>query len=134
MGSVMLAARTGKPLFATANSANPCWRLNSWDGLMIPKPFSRIVYIVSEPILIPENTANDDMESYRKLLEDRMNIITYQADQYIMNPTRYASPFDVPIPDGYLKEGWDPFTHSINPPRGRKSKKTARDNGKDQNT
>ena len=45
-GALAIAQRSGAPLIAVAMDARRAWRLNSWDGFVIPKPFAtvRIAY------------------------------------------------------------------------------------------
>jgi len=115
MGSIIIAARSGVPVVPSISTAYPCWRLKTWDGTIIPKPFSRIVMAMDEDhILIPEDSDDDDLERYRKLVEDRLNNLAYRVDMYVMNPNQYDSPFDIPIPENYLGENWDPFRFSVN--------------------
>ena len=115
MGSIIIAARSGVPLIPSISTAYPCWRPNSWDGTIIPKPFSRIVMGMDEDhILIPADADENELERYRKLVEDRLNILAYQVDMYVMDPKKYDSPFKVPVPPDYLGENWDPFRYSVN--------------------
>lgn len=115
MGSIILAFRSGVPIVLSISSANPCWRLKTWDGTIIPKPFSRIVMGMDEDhIVIPEYADEQELERYRKLVEDRLNILAYRVDRYTLNPKEYDSPFDVPVPENYLTENWTPFRFSVN--------------------
>jgi lysophospholipid acyltransferase (LPLAT)-like uncharacterized protein len=115
MGSVIIAARAGVPIVPSVSTAYPSWRFKSWDGTIIPKPFSRIVMGMDEDhILIPEGADSEQLEKIRKLVEDRLNVLAYRVDMYVMDPEKYDSPFDVPVPDGYLDEGWDPMKFSVN--------------------
>lgn len=69
---ISLAARTASanvvPLTWTASR---CWRLKTWDGFILPKPFSRLLVELGEPIptskeLYPE------LEDLTACLEDRL--------------------------------------------------------------
>jgi lysophospholipid acyltransferase (LPLAT)-like uncharacterized protein len=50
-GAAELAIATGAPLFPMAVSCTRAWRLGTWDRLLLPKPFSRMVFVVGEPLL-----------------------------------------------------------------------------------
>lgn len=41
-GFVLLARRTGLPVFPVGVSVDRAWELNSWDSFVIPQPFSKI--------------------------------------------------------------------------------------------
>jgi lysophospholipid acyltransferase (LPLAT)-like uncharacterized protein len=48
-GALVLAHRTGAPIVAMGAYVNRAWRLRSWDGFEIPKPFARITIVYSAP-------------------------------------------------------------------------------------
>jgi len=51
-GLAMLALRTGAPIVLLAIGADREWRLRSWDGFRIPKPFARVTIAYSDPIYV----------------------------------------------------------------------------------
>ena len=83
MGAVLLAKSSGTPLMPIMWGTDRCWILNSWDRFIIPKPFARIVYCHSEPIWVPESAEGDELEKYRKLLEDRLNEAARRCDEQL---------------------------------------------------
>jgi hypothetical protein len=46
---------------------------NSWDRYMIPKPFAQIAVFYGEAIRIPRNAKGDELETYRLILQERLN-------------------------------------------------------------
>jgi lysophospholipid acyltransferase (LPLAT)-like uncharacterized protein len=82
-GVVMAAAKTGSPVILCAYSTENKWQLRSWDGMIIPKPFSRGVFFVSEPITIAED---EDQELARLKIQSALNELTKQADEYWSAP------------------------------------------------
>jgi lysophospholipid acyltransferase (LPLAT)-like uncharacterized protein len=114
MGSIIIAARSGIPIVPSVGTAYPCWRIGTWDGTIIPKPFSRVVMAMDpDHILVPERADEAALEGYRNLVEERLNKLVYQVDYFALHPKEYASPFEVPLPADYLGEDWDPFRFSI---------------------
>ena len=83
MGAVLLAKRSKVPLMPIMWGTDRCWVLNSWDRFIIPKPFAKIVYCHSEPIWIPETAQDDELEKYRKLLEDSLNTAAKWCDEQL---------------------------------------------------
>ena len=81
-GVLQLARATGAPVYPTAYSAAWHIRIGSWDRLMIPFPFSRVVYVVGSPIFVPAETTPAQLEQKRQELEERLRTITGQADTY----------------------------------------------------
>jgi lysophospholipid acyltransferase (LPLAT)-like uncharacterized protein len=41
-GALVAAQRGGAPIVSVAVAATRAWRLRSWDGFIIPKPFARV--------------------------------------------------------------------------------------------
>ena len=114
MGSIIIAARAGVPIVPSVSTAYPCWRIGTWDGTIIPKPFSRIVMGMDENhILVPENADETELETYRKMVEDRLNKLAYQVDRFVLDKNGYTSPFEIEVPEEVLGENWDPFRYSV---------------------
>lgn len=82
MGAVIMARDTQSPLIPLLWSADRCWMLNSWDRYMIPKPFARIVFHYGEPIWVPDGAGKDELETFRRLLEERLNAGTSWCDEH----------------------------------------------------
>lgn len=51
-GAVVLSQRTGSPIVLLASYASHVWRLNTWDGFEIPKPFARVTVAYGEPFVV----------------------------------------------------------------------------------
>ena len=81
-GVLQLARATGAPVYPTTYSAAWHTKIGSWDRLMIPFPFSRVVYVVGPPISVPGETTSAQLEQKRQELEKRLRTITEQADTY----------------------------------------------------
>jgi len=54
-GVVQLARATGLPVVAFAAAARPASRLGSWDRLVIPHPFARVVLVGGRPRHVPRD-------------------------------------------------------------------------------
>jgi lysophospholipid acyltransferase (LPLAT)-like uncharacterized protein len=78
-GIVVAAAKTGCVVVPCSYSANRRWTLRSWDGMIIPKPFSRGVFVAGEPIAVGEG---DDLEESRLKIQNALNEVTKRADEY----------------------------------------------------
>ncbi|GAB3675533.1 lysophospholipid acyltransferase family protein [Salinisphaera aquimarina] len=77
-GSVMLAQMTRTPILPMAFSADRFWQLGSWDALIIPKPFARVVIVIGEPLTIARG---DDIEARAVVLGEQLDALTARADQ-----------------------------------------------------
>ena len=82
-GVVLMARVANVPMVPIACAAKSAWYLNRWDDFMIPKPFTRIVLAVGEPVTIPRQTPVDAMESFRLQMEDAVNSLSEQSNEAI---------------------------------------------------
>ena len=72
-GVIALAEMTGAPLVPVAFAASPSWRLRSWDGFEIPRPFGRgaIAFGPSIPVRGRDReVARKDLEAGLEQLSD----------------------------------------------------------------
>jgi hypothetical protein len=83
-GAVIIPRQSGRPVVAIAFAAERCWRLKSWDRFIIPKPFSRCVFVYGEPI-----TAGKGSEPAKELkrIQDEMDRVTELAERYFSGTT-----------------------------------------------
>lgn len=51
-GALVAAQRSGKPLLLIGVHAPNAWKLRSWDGFIIPKPFSRVTVAYGGPVYV----------------------------------------------------------------------------------
>ena len=81
-GIALLSARTGIPVVPNAIVAHPAWRLNSWDRMAFPKPFSRITCAYAPPIPPPADTSPEAIEDMRLRVESSLNELhaRFEAD------------------------------------------------------
>jgi lysophospholipid acyltransferase (LPLAT)-like uncharacterized protein len=82
-GVIHLARATGAPVFPVSYAATRQRQLRSWDRLLIPLPFARVVYMVGEPLLVPRQAEDTDIESLRQELEARLQAVTAAAETEI---------------------------------------------------
>lgn len=80
-GVIYIAKEKGYPIVPVTYSVSKCKILNSWDSFMIPLPFCRGVYVIGEPIFLPQDLEKEDFPKFAKILEDRMKEVQNLADQ-----------------------------------------------------
>jgi lysophospholipid acyltransferase (LPLAT)-like uncharacterized protein len=57
-GAVWLAGATGSPLLPVHAESSAYWEASSWDRTQVPKPFSRVAFVVGPPIDVGRDSAN----------------------------------------------------------------------------
>jgi lysophospholipid acyltransferase (LPLAT)-like uncharacterized protein len=72
-GPVALARSSGIPLTMFHIAIERAWVLNTWDRLIIPKPFSRALLCFGKKIPVPENATDEELERYQQDLQDSLD-------------------------------------------------------------
>lgn len=81
-GVVELARFTAAPICPVTFGADRKKMLKSWDAFLIPYPFSRVVFLFGEPIMVPKNSSREEMEKLRLQLQERMREMNALVDSY----------------------------------------------------
>ena len=78
-GFILLARRSGLPVYPVGVAAARAWELSSWDRFVVPKPWTRIAICIGEPI------SRDDVASCKDPL-----LLCEDLRQRIFDATRQA--------------------------------------------
>jgi lysophospholipid acyltransferase (LPLAT)-like uncharacterized protein len=84
-GVVFLAQKSGKPLVPVGIGVDRAWKAKSWDRFLVPKPFSRVVWLYGEPIYV---SPEDDVLTVCHQVENAINTIEAQAMTLAKAPGR----------------------------------------------
>lgn len=97
-GIGMLTQLSGAPVLPISYSVKRAIVLNSWDRffLPLPLPFSKAVFVFSEPIIAAEKDS-DSVERLRAQIETSLNSITEAADRQMGRHPMAPAP--LPHPD-----------------------------------
>ncbi len=69
-GVVELSYLSKCPVVTVSCRATRVWRVNSWDRMFIPKPFSKLTFHFSKPINVKNK---EEFESKKELIESNLN-------------------------------------------------------------
>lgn len=78
LGVAQAAMVSGSAVLPVAFSASRSWRIKSWDSLLIPKPFSRGVYVIGQPLRYEKG---EELEAFRQRIESALRETTNRADE-----------------------------------------------------
>jgi lysophospholipid acyltransferase (LPLAT)-like uncharacterized protein len=78
-GAIWLARATGNPVLPFHLEASSHWTMRSWDRTQIPKPFSTVALVVGDPLDVPSEATDEQMESARQELERRLAALESRA-------------------------------------------------------
>ncbi len=83
-GAAFISSRAGIPLVPMTSSARSAWYLKSWDRFMIPKPFSRVLVLIGEPIWVTPESGETELRIASFELENRLMALTEEAEKYFL--------------------------------------------------
>jgi hypothetical protein len=72
MGAVIAAKLSGRPIVPIGCAARRAIRLNSWDRMWIPLPFTHIVARAGDPIHVPSDASRAECELIRQRVQEEM--------------------------------------------------------------
>jgi hypothetical protein len=80
-----------------------------WDVTIIPKLFSRLVFVYGDAIDVPTALDGAGLERYRADIENRLRRLTYQVNHWFAERDCLADPREVIVPE--------PVPLPVHPPR-----------------
>jgi 3-deoxy-D-manno-octulosonic-acid transferase len=99
LGLPTLAKLSGRAILPIAVVTNRYFKLGTWSGFTLNLPFSNMVMASGEQIKVPRHVTNEELERYRKMLEDSLNEVTARA--YRLSGTREREISNEDDPTGY---------------------------------
>ncbi len=88
-GPVLLSRASALPMAAFYVALSDAWVLNTWDALMIPKPFSKALVRFSAKMQVPAEAANAEMETdaqmaeFHRQLQAALERVTRFAEEHV---------------------------------------------------
>ena len=79
-GPAALARSAGVAMSTFHMAVEDAWVLNTWDRLMIPKPFSKVLVRFGKLIPVPAGASDDDLERYSAELQASLDRVCEFAD------------------------------------------------------
>lgn len=80
-GMIYLAQKGKKQIIPTGTAYKNRWEFKkAWDRFQFPKPFTKMVYVMGEPITVPEDA---DIEEYCQKIKEELNRMDKEAEKYI---------------------------------------------------
>ncbi len=79
-GVVVLAQMSQAPILPYGIAARKFWSLESWDRIVVPRPFTDVAVVIGEPQLVSRELSSEQLETERQRLEEMLNDLTRQAE------------------------------------------------------
>ncbi len=81
-GPVALARRTGAPIVCFHFGVEERWTLNSWDALLIPKPFSRVCLRMARLIRVPPDADEPALARFHAEMQQALDRVRDYAEAH----------------------------------------------------
>jgi lysophospholipid acyltransferase (LPLAT)-like uncharacterized protein len=81
-GAAYIARRSGNPIVPFTISVEKKWIMPSWDGFIVPKPFSRACVWIGQPIEVPVEADGKEMENIRERIQRYLDDLCRTGDNY----------------------------------------------------
>jgi len=82
-GPVALGRSSGVPLTMFHAAVDRAWVLNSWDRMMIPMPFSRVLLRFGKLIHVPSDAGDEDIERYTAELQASLDRVCEFSEAHV---------------------------------------------------
>ncbi len=69
-GAAYVAGKTGSPVLPFTVAVDRSWALPSWDGFIVPKPFSRALVIFGTPIRVGPHPGPQELGRIQSAMDD----------------------------------------------------------------
>lgn len=87
-GAVTLARHSGQAIFPFHIAAKRYWELPSWDRLQIPKPFSRTITLIAEPIYVPHQASAEEIEAKQQAVQQALDKLKAKGEAWRKDGSR----------------------------------------------
>ena len=81
LGVILMAEKSGAPIIPLGISASSRWSSRSWDAYMIPRPFSRVYFVVGEPRYVSGDGTEAARAAAAQGLERAINSVEREAER-----------------------------------------------------
>lgn len=80
-GVIQTARLSGLPIVPVGMAVRRKRVMGSWDGFMVPYPFTRVVFSYGEPVMVPRDLDGADVELYRARVETGLERAMRRAER-----------------------------------------------------
>lgn len=112
-GAIVMAMKIDAPVYVVRTWCRRRILLRTWDRMMVPLPFNKIVILAEGPYELPDNLDRKEVfDEFHRFVENQLLETTYKCFDMV----------DHPVDDELLAnfpEGWKPRSHMDGPsPKG----------------
>ncbi|WP_244534539.1 glycosyltransferase N-terminal domain-containing protein [Hyphomicrobium sp. CS1GBMeth3] len=119
MGIVTLAKFSGRPIVPFAVATSRFLVFPTWSRLTINLPYSKLAYVMGEPIWVPADADEATLDTYRREVEAGLNDVTKRAYDIVggslarVTPPAPPEPLTGPAPEGLALKAYSAGTRLL---------------------
>jgi 3-deoxy-D-manno-octulosonic-acid transferase len=98
-GVVALAKASGRPIIPMGFATRRNIAFRSWSRFTLNLPFSKFAMVMGDPLRVPEDADDDQLEASRRDLEKRINAATRRAYALVGGSAHLAEPVSAANPE-----------------------------------
>lgn len=80
-GAAFIARKSGNPVVPFSISVQRKWVINSWDHFQIPKPFSRGIVLIEDPIYVDAGSSAEEMDAIEVRIQQSLDELRVRGDR-----------------------------------------------------
>lgn len=82
-GILLMAKKSGCAIIPVGSSAKRGWYAPTWDNYLIPFPFSKASFVFGEPVYVPANASDEEIEEIRQHVEAKIHEVQTRAEELV---------------------------------------------------
>lgn len=83
MGAVRAAQKASVPLVLAGIAVEKKRLLRSWDRFEVPLPFSRVVIVYNDPVMVPGDCVGEPLDQFKWEMQRTLNGLTDEAERML---------------------------------------------------
>jgi lysophospholipid acyltransferase (LPLAT)-like uncharacterized protein len=81
-GAAYIARKSGNPVIPFHISVEKKWILKSWDHFQVPRPFSRAVVLIGQPIYVDANAGDEEINCMEARIQRSLDDLRERGDSW----------------------------------------------------
>jgi lysophospholipid acyltransferase (LPLAT)-like uncharacterized protein len=81
-GAAYLARKSGNPVVPFNISVEKKWVMRSWDHFQVPKPFSRAIVLIGNPIYVDASATEEQIEVVENQIQSSLDDLRDRGDSW----------------------------------------------------
>jgi len=120
IGVVMLASLSGRPIIPMGFATRRSIAFKTWSRFTLNLPFSKLTFVMGDPINVPEAADGEVLEACRRQVETRLNAATRKAYELAGGDPYLAEPISAMNPErpGIMLKTYRALTWVVRPAAG----------------